>query len=129
MKKITGFVLACILFVLSCVNYAEASKNVCEHLVEDRIYHSQIFSYYSGNNGQGQHSEVWIVDFTCSNCSERFSGIEETRVNSCTYIGNTYDDLGHDGEMHRYRLHCDCGFTHTIPVPCVPVNGVHTKPF
>ena len=43
MKKITGFVLACILFVLSCVNYAEASKNVCEHLVEDRIIIARFF--------------------------------------------------------------------------------------
>lgn len=77
------------------------------------------------------HVERTVSFMACVACSTPMTSEEElSRVTvPCSYKGNRYDDLGHHGENHSYRLYCKCGSTYTIVVPCIVVNGIHTLPF
>ncbi len=126
-KKIMSMIMVCAMLVMLSGNYAEAAaSDACVHTtwVKDGAVRVDL-----GNGGY--HVERTVSFMVCFTCRKQMTPDEEvSRVTvSCNYRGNPYDDLGHNGNLHRYRLHCKCGSSYTVVLPCIVENGLHTLPF
>lgn len=134
MKKVINKLLLLAIAVLLSASLlyempVKASYNAsCSH---ENLYFVKIsLVRYKSYDSQGNHVETWSTCYRCSSCHINMTTpVEIDYTVACKFTGNAYDDLGHSGENHSYRLKCNCGFTRVVTIPCVIVNGSHTKPF
>lgn len=126
-NRIILSVLLCSVIMLLCRNYVEASEpEDCSH-TELRLAYATRYDIGSG----GFHVERYVSFYKCKSCNTQITpDVELSReTKACSYYGNEYDNLGHNGDNHTYLLHCKCHSTHMVIVPCIVVDGKHTGPF
>ena len=125
-KVLLSSILLSIIFALMHGNVAMASsENQCMH--ENLSFIKNVHIGYE-SNGSGGHTEIREIHYRCVDCKEEIV-VDERNNEACTYNEMPYDDLGHSGKNHRFRLKCKCGYTIEVFIPCMSDDGSHVRPF
>ncbi len=118
-KGVAGALCLVMLAVCGMSVYA-----ACNHLEVEIA--SDVFSRYENVNSSS-HTRVQVRSIKCSNCGELIDKNVEVKIQE-GHRYYRYDNLGHSGRYHAYKLHCDCGYSMVVTIPC-DNSGSHSTPW
>ncbi len=126
MKTVTAITLCVVMLALGAIPAQAEEKVECDHHIQYVIQNA--FLGYTAKSDGSNHSIDYGKKYICSYCGT-YCGSEKTNETIESHSYTRYDDLGHAGHNHKYRITCSkCGFSREISVDC-PDTSNHTKPW